>query len=329
VDVDMTPFVSVILATRNREHLLAQTLDALQAQDWPKDRFEIVVSDNGSADGTRALVEAVSRRPNAPSVRYVCVSRPGKSYAVNAALSQVRGELLAFADDDVLPEPTWIRRLAVAFAETNADFVAGRILPRWETAPPAWMSPAIYGVLAIPDNGERRKTIGPGGSTDIMPIGANMAVRLEVVRRVGGLREDLGKLEGTLRTGEDHDFYLRMIHAGCRGTYEPSALVRHWVPRERLRRGYFCRWLHQNGRDVARVESGYATDVRRFLNVPRYLWRQAAAHAGTGVRSAITGDGRRLFASALRVIWFAGYLRESWFGRAEPPQPSLHAAEGR
>ena len=46
-----------------------------------------------------------------------------------------------------------------------------------------------------------------------------------------------------------------MLHAGCRGVYEPAALVSHWVPRERLQRSYVRRWLYQNGRDVSRLET--------------------------------------------------------------------------
>jgi len=99
----MKTFVSVIVATRNRQALLAQTLDALAQQDWPRDRFEIVVADNGSTDGTRAVAAAACARTGGPTVRYVFVETPGKSHAVNAALALARGDFLAFTDDDVQP----------------------------------------------------------------------------------------------------------------------------------------------------------------------------------------------------------------------------------
>jgi glycosyltransferase involved in cell wall biosynthesis len=306
-------FVSVVIATRNRRALLAQTLEALARQTWASDRFEIVIADNGSTDDTRGVIERAASAPGAPSIRYLLVTTPGKSHAINAALREARGDLLALTDDDVLPEPNWIERLAAALTETNADFAAGRILPRWESAPPAWMSSALYGVLAVPDNGETRLNIG-GAREDVIPIGANMAVRAAVVRHVGGLRPDLGKLEGTLRTGEDHEFFLRMLHAGYRGVYEPTALVHHWVPDERLERGYFRRWLYQNGRDVARLETDYTQGIRRFLGIPRYLWRVAAADAVTVARAVLTGDRRVRFAPLLRIVWFGAYVRESWLG---------------
>jgi GT2 family glycosyltransferase len=222
--------------------------------------------------------------------------------------------LLALTDDDVVPEPQWLERLHAAADETGADFVAGRILPRWEVAPPHWMSPALYGVLATPDSGNCRLPIEPGANGNVMPIGANMAVRAHVIARVGGLRTDLGKLAGTLRTGEDHEFFLRMLRAGCRGIYEPTALVRHWVPRERLERSYCRRWLYENGRDVARIETLHATTHRRFLGVPRYLWRQAATSLWRMTRAAATDNAAARFAASVRVLWFGGYIRESWFG---------------
>jgi glycosyltransferase involved in cell wall biosynthesis len=311
----MPGLVSVIVATRNRASLLTQTLEALCVQSWPAERLEIIVADNGSTDATRSVVESVSSRIAIPAVRYLYVAEPGKSNAVNAALLTARGDVIAFTDDDVIPEPRWIESLAGALAETNCDFVTGRILPRWETDPPRWVTRHLYGALSVLDNGDVRLSIGAGGSNAVMALGGNTAVRSEVIRRLGGLRTDLGSLDGTLRTGEDHEFFLRMVHAGCRGTYEPTAVVRHWVPRERLRRGYFSRWLYQNGRAVARLESSYPIAVARLFRVPRYLWREAALNAWRAVRGVLGGDRPSGFAFALRVLWFGGYIREAWLGR--------------
>ena len=97
--------VSVIIATRDREALLAQTLEALIGQQWPRDRFEILVIDNGSSDRTRAVVQAAAGRPDGPPTRYLYVAEPGKSGAINQALPYATGELLAFTDDDVVTHP--------------------------------------------------------------------------------------------------------------------------------------------------------------------------------------------------------------------------------
>jgi len=311
----VAPFVSVIIATRNRAVLLSETLEAVGAQGWPARQMEILVADNGSTDDTRKVVEAAGQSADGALIRYLYVAEPGKSNAVNAALKYARGDVLAFTDDDVLPEPQWIEHLVGALAETGCDFVTGRILPRWETAPPRWLSRSLYGALSVLDNGETRVAIGDGSGSDVMALGGNTAVRSGVIARLGGLRTDLGSLQGTLRTGEDHEFFLRMVHAGCRGTYEPTAVVRHWVPRERLTPGYFWRWLYQNGRAVARLECSYPPAVARLLRIPRYLWREAALNAWRAVRHVIGGDPPAGMAAALRVVWFGGYITEAWLGR--------------
>ena len=133
-------FVTVVVATRNRAPLLRETLDALVAQRWTDGRGEIIVADNASTDDTRAVVEAAASAPG-PTIRYLYVNRPGKSHAVNAALAQARGDPLVFTDDDVVPEPEWLERMVQSLTDTGVEFAAGRILPRWETTPPAWLSP--------------------------------------------------------------------------------------------------------------------------------------------------------------------------------------------
>lgn len=320
-------FVSIVIATRNRAALLERTLDALAGQRWPADKLEIIVADNRSTDDTPAVVERAGR--GHVCLRYLFVPTLGKSHAINAALPVARGDLVAFTDDDVLPESGWVEALVRATQGTNADFVAGRIQPIWAAPPPTWMSPALYGVLAIPDNGTARLTISATAPSSAMPIGTNMAVRAAVIARLGGLRTDLGKLSDSFRTGEDHEFFLRLLHAGCRGVYEPAALVRHLVPAERLDRDYFRRWLHQNGRDVARLERAYPTTTPFFLGVPRYLWRQCAANVAATAGAAIRGDQALRFAAALRLFWFAGYLRDSWFGQGPRSSIPVVMAEGR
>jgi hypothetical protein len=105
-----------------------------------------------------------------------------------------------------------------------------------------------------------------------------------------------------------------MLQAGCRGVYEPEAVVRHWVPRERLERGYFRRWMHQNGRDVAKLETAYTPALTRVLGVPRYLWRQAAGDVAASAAAVLGLDDQRWLVSTLRLVWFAGYVRETWSG---------------
>ncbi len=301
--------LTVIIATRNRAALLASTLDALIRQEDPGEPVEILVVDNGSGDDTPAVVSDAAARATA-RVIYLREDRPGKSHALNTAVAHARGDLIVLTDDDVVPGERWLREYRRAFAETDADYAAGRIVPLWESTPPAWMSPALHGVLSIPDGGSRRLPLGAGA--DVMPIGCNMAVRRHAIDRIGGWDPDLGKLEGTLRTGEDHDFALRLTAAGLAGVYVPEAVVQHRVPADRLRQAYVRRWFFENGAIVARLERRYPSTDSYLLKVPRYLWKRALRDAWIAVTAVVRGDLKRVVAGTMRLTWFSGYLRARW-----------------
>jgi glycosyltransferase involved in cell wall biosynthesis len=318
--------ISVIIATRDRAALLAATLDALAAQEAPGCAFEVLVVDNASIDETPAVVETAARR--GVPITYLYEARPGKSHALNAAVARARGDLLVFTDDDVLPSPGWLAAYARAMRETGADYAAGRILPLWEAPPPRWMSPELYGVLAIPDGGEERLRIAKGVNDHVMPLGANMAVSRRVLDAIGGWNPDLGKLQGTLRTGEDHELSLRMIAAGFIGVYEPAAAVRHRVPRERLRLSYFQRWFYDNGAIEAGLEQNYPTTGQYLLNVPRYLWRRFLGDLVTTIAAIVTWRPKRATAGEMRIAWFAGYVRARWRRHTAAARPRPAAIPG-
>ena len=139
------------------------------------------------------------------------------------------------------------------------------------------------------------------------------------MQQIGSLRTDFGKLDGSLRTGEDHDLYLRMLRAGLRGVYEPTAIVHHWVPAARLSKSYFLHWHWQNGQDVARLDRTYPSDVPHVLAVPRYLVRQAGHDSWKCLR---TLDEARRFEAVSRLVWFGGFLKSAWGSRTSPLPPS-------
>jgi glucosyl-dolichyl phosphate glucuronosyltransferase len=306
--------ISVIIATRDRAALLEATLDAIASQQSPGCPFEILVIDNASVDNTPAVVAAAAGRSSVPVV-YLTEQKSGKSHALNTAVAHARGDLLVFTDDDVLPSPGWLAAYAQAFSETGADYAAGRILPLWEAPPPRWLTAPLYGVLAVQDGGTRRLRLN-GMSDHVMPIGANMAIRRHVLDSVGGWNPELGKLKNTLRTGEDHEFALRLVAAGFAGVYEPEASVLHRVSADRLRLPYFVRWGYGNGAITAGLEQDYPSTPHYVFGVPRYLWRRVAKDLVSGVSGLVTFNPGRCASAAMRLPWFAGYLRGRWPGRA-------------
>src|SRR5215472_10512894 len=103
--------VTVIVCTYNRCHVLADTLASVTASQMPDSvTWEVLVVDNKSTDQTREVVEDFSH-DSGGRVRYLLEPERGKSYALNAGIANARGEVLAFLDDDVTVEPTWLHNL--------------------------------------------------------------------------------------------------------------------------------------------------------------------------------------------------------------------------
>ena len=223
-------FVSIVIATRNRPQQIARCLASLLALEYPC--YEIVVVDNApDTDQTEQVVLQIAA--SAPSVRYVREDRPGNAWARNRGLREARGEIVAFADDDVIFDTHWLAALVECFMiDPRVACVTGMILPmELETPPQAWIEQ--YGgfnkgfARRIYDLDEHRPrhplypfTAGMFGS------GASMAFKTSVLRDLGGFDPAMGCGSPALG-GEDLAAYFRVIISGHKLVYEPAAIVRH------------------------------------------------------------------------------------------------------
>jgi glucosyl-dolichyl phosphate glucuronosyltransferase len=303
--------VSVIIATFNRAALLAECLEHLRRQRFePND--EVLVVDNGSTDGTLASIErAVLTFP----VRLQCLreTTPGKSAAVAAAARAASGEILAFTDDDVNVDEGWLEAIRRAMADPRVALVGGPVQPRWEREPPRWLQAAtatpgrLGAPLGLLDYGGDPSELGSRTA-----IGANMAVRREVFLRAGGFALHLGKLRGTLMSGEDHDLCRRVQEAGGRAVYIPDARVRHFVPAARMRVSYYLSWFFWSGITNAAIDGNQAPIGRTVLGVPLYLVRRMGTGGAIAIASAVTGNVARAVERGIDVAFAAGYAMRCW-----------------
>ncbi|MEV1288769.1 glycosyltransferase [Micromonospora sp. NPDC049679] len=235
-----TPFVSVVVPTCGRTPLFGPTLDSLATLDHPN--HEVVVVDNAPHIAETARIVA-ERAADDPRLRYTSEPRPGVAHARNRGLAEARGEIVAFADDDVIVDRGWLRSLVDGFTDDDVAAVTGQVLAReLDTPSQIWLEQ--YGGYG--KGCQRRRfdragyaTVEAGGarrvdtpSQSLYPYlpgsygsGANMAFRTETLRRLGGF-------DPRLRTGEDIDVLLRTVLAGHALTYEPAAIVWHTHRRE-------------------------------------------------------------------------------------------------
>jgi GT2 family glycosyltransferase len=194
---------SIVVPVRNnRNDYLRVLVEALENQTIPKERFEIVVGDDGSTDGSTddlATDDGWIRVVPGP---------PQSSYAArNRAARAARSSTLVFCDSDCKPEPSWLE--AGLRALETADAVAGGIkfiLPERRT---------VWTLLDM-EHTKDHETQVPAGNAET----ANLFVRRELFQRVGGF-------DDTLPEHGDFDFAQRCVAAGARLVYEPEALVWH------------------------------------------------------------------------------------------------------
>ncbi|WP_261525494.1 glycosyltransferase family 2 protein [Burkholderia multivorans] len=129
-DTQLPPVVSVVVPTYRRPDLLERCLDALSVQVFDPTTYEIIVVDDDPAGSARPVVDACrARMTDVPAIRYLSApDTQGPAGARNVGWRSARGALIAFTDDDTIPDPTWLRHGAAALlAEPSAAAAAGRI----------------------------------------------------------------------------------------------------------------------------------------------------------------------------------------------------------
>jgi glycosyltransferase involved in cell wall biosynthesis len=280
-------------------------LNSLAAQMVPDSvDWEVLIVDNNSSDRTREVSEHVcSRYPG--RFRYLFEPEQGKSYALNAGIGAAQGEIVAFMDDDVVVDEIWLQKLIGAISDGECQGAGGRILPDRILTPPRWLpTEGRYALapLAMFDLGNR------AGELAEPPFGTNMAFRKTMFEKYGGFRTDLGPRPGSEIRNEDTEFGLRLLAAGERLRYEPSAVVYHPIPEYRLQKKYFLAWWFDKGRGDVR-QFGIPTDAACFCGVPLRLFRRLAVWM---LRGIATIEPSRRFSCKLKVWGLAGAILECY-----------------
>jgi len=141
------PLVSVLIDTYNYGHFIGEAIDSVLGQDFPMERVEIVVVDDGSTDGTRELVQ----RKYGSKVRYVYKGNGGQASAFNAGFAEMRGEIVAFLDADDWWAEGKLKRVVDAL-EANPEIAAvghGYYKFREDTQEASACLPGTSGTLSI------------------------------------------------------------------------------------------------------------------------------------------------------------------------------------
>ena len=228
------PFVSVVLPVFNEELVVAKTLDALKASDYP--RLEVVAVNDGSTDGTLAVL--IEYAKTWPDLRVIDQPNGGKSAASNHGIAQSRGEIVVTLDGDTLFEPQTIKMFARHFLAPRHGKIVGAVAGHVKVGNrrnllTAWQSLEYLSGICV-----TRMAEGLMGAISIVP-GACAAWRREALLEAGGYSHD------TL--AEDADLTLSLQQLGYSIVQENSAVA--WTEAPMTVRGLFkqrLRWTYGN-----------------------------------------------------------------------------------
>jgi glycosyltransferase involved in cell wall biosynthesis len=268
---------SVILCVRNGAATIAEQLAALAAQEYTES-WELVVVDNGSNDGTVAVVRQWEAR--LPGVTVVPAGeRPGLAYARNVGARAAQGRVLAFCDADDVAAPGWLSALSVGAGE--AEMVGGRLeldalnshlARQWRARPEPLALPTALGYLPY-------------------AVGANFAIRQDAFQAAGGSDERFTVC------GDDLDLSWRVQRGGGSLLFRPDAIM-HYRLRTEIRA--VMRQRYRYGQAEALLRKKFSDAIppvaprARARSVAIMLARSRELAGGPGKRGACLADASHL-----------------------------------
>lgn len=287
------PRFSIVIPSYDRPTELQSCLASLTALEYPADRFEVIVVDDGSPTPIAPVVADASRPYTIEVLRR---ARKGPAAARNAALEVAGGEYVAFTADDCRPRPTWLSALASRFAADPSIAVAGRIVNQevdnlYSTSTDLLLRRLYeYYNAAIDD----ARFATPN----------NLAFPLAPLRAMGGFRT-------SFVTGEDRELCDRWRIAGRRLVYAHEAVVDHRHP---LGLASFCHLHYRYGRGSRRFRQAAAlrnSAAAEFEPVSFYLGLIGYPLSRSRGARAIAMSGLLCVAQIANAV---GYLRQRLAG---------------
>ncbi len=299
-DIAVTPLFSVIIPTCDRPQRLTACLETLAALDCSPERFEVVVSDDGSHASPGPILKPFADRIQ---VQLVTGPKGGPGAARNRGAARATGRFLLFIDDDCLAEPGWLTAYERGFAEAPNRMLAGAIV---NDVPDNRFATATQLIVTYAYAHNDRRT---GGARFFNTC--NLAVPADQFHRLGGFSGVF-----PLAAGEDYDFSHRWQHAGLETLYLPGAVVRHRHP---MTLGSFWRQHFNYGRGLylcrrriaRREQASFRLEAPTFyLGLLRFPMRQVEGAAGWLYGLLVAGAQVATLAGAVRE-WVSGHAPDA------------------
>jgi GT2 family glycosyltransferase/SAM-dependent methyltransferase len=228
--------LTIAICTYRRFDWLRKCLDALEKQTLSPEEMHLIIVDNSLmlAEST-VFRDSLERSEN---IEYIITPKSGLSYARNIALEKCQTQFIAYLDDDAIASPDWAENLVAAFCRYPlAGVIGGKVSPIWESIPPDWIKGNLLDPLAVLNWSENDIFIDESNWL----VGANVAYRTAILRKVGGFDTLLGRKGSLLLAHEELATNNRIRKHGYDAMYVPSVQVDHFIQAERLNIEWFCR----------------------------------------------------------------------------------------
>jgi glycosyltransferase involved in cell wall biosynthesis len=231
--------LTVAIPTYNGESRLSKVLEHLQRQQGIENlNWEILVVDNNSKDNTAKLIQTyqINWPPGVP-LRYCFESEQGLAFARNKAITEAKGELVGFLDDDNLADPNWVIS-AYKFGQEHpqAGAYGSQIHGLFAVEPSKDIKPILF-YLAINERGDKPYLYEPRKKG--FPPGAGLVVRRHVwLEYVPKHLLLIGRVGKSMLAGEDAEAMLYIHRGGWEIWYNPEMLIEHIIPAWRLEKKY-------------------------------------------------------------------------------------------
>lgn len=229
------PQITIAICTYNRASYLKDTLDDLAEQNLKPEKFEILVINNNSTDGTETVCEIFAKTHPNHQFRNVKEEKQGLSYARNRAAREALTSVILFIDDDVkLPRHFVYTAIEYAKNRPSTMCAGGRIQVSFDDADPDWIPAELMPMFGLHDLGEYDK-LYPSSN---FPRGGNMMIRKSIFDAFGYFDRHLGRKGDQLLGSEEKHFFEQLRKNGVELHYWANLELTHRIGAKRLEEEY-------------------------------------------------------------------------------------------
>ncbi|MEM6403065.1 MAG: glycosyltransferase [Cyanobacteria bacterium P01_D01_bin.116] len=256
---------SIIIPTYNRPERLKECLQSITLLDYPRDRFEVVVVDDGSKISLEPVVEPFKNQLHITLLKQI---NQGPATARNTGAKQAKGKFIAFTDDDCKPAPDWLNKLAARFIKEPESMIGGKTLNALPDNLYSTTSQILIDYLYNYYN--------LGSKQSNFFASNNFALPSHRFHHLGGFDTSF-----PLAAGEDREFCDRWLQYGNKMLYAPEVRIYHahkltlssyWRQHFFYGRGAFC--FHQVRAKLAHTEIK-VEPISFYLNLLKYPLTQS------------------------------------------------------